>query len=59
MNEKMNGNSGAYRRENDSIGCKEVPEDVYYGCLLYTSACDYQYKGNQDNGVKVEHFVEL
>ena len=26
-----------YRVERDSIGVKDIPEDVYYGCLLYTS----------------------
>ena len=26
-----------FRVEKDSIGTKDVPENVYYGCLLYTS----------------------
>ena len=45
MNEKMNGNSGAYRRENDSIGCKEVPEDVYYGVQSLRAAENFRITG--------------
>ena len=45
MNEKMNGNSRAYRRENDSIGCKEVPEDVYYGVQSLRAAENFRITG--------------
>lgn len=41
----MNGNSGAYRRENDSIGCKEVPEDVYYGVQSLRAAENFRITG--------------
>ena len=34
---KMDGRKD-YRVEMDSVGAKDVPENVYY-CLLYTSRC--------------------
>lgn len=45
MSEKMRTNGGAYRRENDSIGCKEVPEDVYYGVQSLRAAENFRITG--------------
>ena len=44
-NEKMDEQKKDYRVEQDSIGTKDVPKSVYYGCLLYTSFGDSAWTG--------------
>lgn len=45
MVEKMKVNGEAYRKEKDSIGSKNVPEDVYYGVQSLRAAENFRITG--------------
>lgn len=45
MVEKMKKDGGLYRKENDSIGSKEVPDDVYYGVQSLRAAENFRITG--------------
>lgn len=45
MVEKTNINGAFFRKENDSIGSKEVPEDVYYGVQSLRAAENFRITG--------------